>query len=75
MRITYGFVYYFTILIIALTVLLSILYFKKIRHFAFMLLNKLKVGDFAVSKMILMIALCIIGIVMIDAIATYYNAK
>lgn len=75
MRITYGFIFYLTIATITLTILLALLYFKKIRNLTFNILNKLKIGSFPVSKMIVCICLCIIGIVMFDAIASYMNAK
>ncbi len=75
MRVTSGFIYYFIWLEIALTLLTSVLVFKKIRHLTFNILNKLKIAEFPVSRMLFAIVFVIIGVVMFDSIVTYISIK
>lgn len=75
MRIALAFVYYFVIMMIGLTVLLSLLCLKKIRHITFKLLNRVNVKQFPVTKMIFWIVILIVVILLIDSIMTYQTVS
>lgn len=75
MRVTSGFIYYFIWLEIALTLLTAVLVFKKIRHLTFNILNKLKIAEFPITRMLFAIVFVIISVVMFDSIVTYISIK
>lgn len=75
MRVTSGFIYYFIFFMIGLTMLLALLWFKRVRYLVFRLLNRLKIGELPVSKMIFWIVLIIIAVIMSDSIFTYISVK
>lgn len=75
MRVTSGFIYYFIWVEIALTLMTSVLVFKKIRHLTFNILNKLKIAEFPITRMLFAIVFVIISVVMFDAIVTYISIK
>lgn len=71
MRVSYGFVYFFTVGMIAATLLLSVLLIKSIRHFFFGLTRKHKISSnqFLVAGKYIIFA--IIFAILIDSIITY----
>ena len=71
MRVALAFIYYFVVMMIGLTVLLSFLCLKKIRHLTFNILNKLNFKKYPVTKMILWISILIIVILLVDSVMTY----
>ena len=75
MRITSGYIYYFIWCMIILTIMLGLLYFKGIRNFCFNLFRKIKIKDFPIYNMFFWITFCIIAVVMLDSIGTYYLTK
>jgi hypothetical protein len=60
---------------IVLTVLLSFLYFKKIRHLIFKIIDKLQIGDGTVFRLTFWIVFAIVTIILVDSIMTYLAMK
>lgn len=75
MRITSGFVYYLLSLTIIATVLLSFLYFKRLRHLVFRLLDHLKLTETSIFKMIFWIAFIVVALFLIDSVMKYMAVK
>lgn len=75
MRVTSGFIFYFCVFMIVLTVLLSFLYFKKIRHLIFKIIDKLQIGDGTVFRLTFWIVFAIVTIILVDSIMTYLAMK
>lgn len=75
MRVTSAFIFYFCVFMIAITVLLSFLYFKRIRHLIFKIIDKLQIGDGTVFRMTFWIIFAIVAIILIDSIMTYLAMK
>ena len=75
MRVTNGFVYYFTIATIALTISQILLCIKPIRHLFFNISKKLKLVDFPIYQLGFWIVFLIICIVLADAVTTYLSLK
>lgn len=71
MKISYGFVFYFEILMIALTILLILLYFRPIRKLIFGIADRYKIGEGPIYNTIFWIIFAVIAIILIDSVLTY----
>lgn len=71
MHVTYGFVYYFAIFMVILTLSLSVFFFRKIRKFVFDFLDNSKILDNQILKASIYISFVVIGIILVDSIWTY----
>lgn len=75
MHVTYGFVYYFCILIIAMTVSLSVFVIRPLRKKVFNYFKKIKLMDHFFIQSIVYISFFVIFVILIDAIWTYLSLK
>ena len=75
MKISYGFVFYFEILMILLTVLLILLYFKPIRKLVFGIADKYKIGQGPIYNTIFWVIFAVIAIILIDSVLTYWAIR
>lgn len=75
MHVTFGFVYYFCILMITLTVSLSIFVLRPLRKRVFDYLKKIKLMDNFIVQSIVYISFFVIFVILIDAVWTYYSLK
>ena len=75
MHITYGFVYYFCILMITMTASLSVFVFRPLRKRVFDYLKKIKLMDHFVIQSVVYISFFVIFVILIDAVWTYYGLK
>ncbi len=75
MKISYGFVFYFEILMIILTVSLIVLYFRPLRKLIFGLADKYKIGQGPIYNTIFWIIFAVISIILIDSVLTYWAIK
>jgi hypothetical protein len=75
MKISYGFVFYFEILMILLTVLLILLYFRPIRKLVFRFADKYRIGEGPIYNTIFWIIFAVISIILIDSVLTYWAIK
>lgn len=75
MKISYGFVFYFQILMVVLTVALILLYFGPIRKLIFGLADKFKIGQGPIYNTIFWIIFAVIAIILIDSVLTYWAIK
>lgn len=73
MKVTYYFVFLCLQFLIAMTLLLGLLYIRKIRQFFFRLLTRLQLADSAPLKLIFWVVFLIIFFVMADAAFGYYG--
>jgi len=71
MHVTYGFVYYFAILMVILTVGLVIFFFRKARKIVFDFLDNSKILDNQILHAAIYISFVVIGIILIDSVWTY----
>jgi hypothetical protein len=75
MRVTYGFVYYFCLAMIAMTVSLSIFAIRSLRKKFFDYLKKIRLMDNFIIQSIVYISFFVIFIILIDSIWTYFSFK
>jgi hypothetical protein len=75
MKISYGFVYYFSIAMMSFTVALVFLYFKPIRHAWFKLIDHFGIGRGHVFKLVFWITFIIIGVILVDSILSFLSMK
>lgn len=75
MKISYGFVFYFEILMIILTVALILLYFKPIRRMIFGIADKYKIGEGPIYNTAFWIIFAVIAIILIDSVLTYWAIR
>ena len=75
MKVSYGFVFYFEVLLIILTASLILLYFKPIRNFVFGLANKYKIGEGPLYTTIWWITFAVICIILADSVLTYWAIR
>lgn len=75
MRVTIGFVYYYLVFMIGMTVLLGLLYFKWPRHIVFKLLDRLKITEMSVFKLIFWVVFVVIAVLLVNSIMTYLAVK
>lgn len=75
MKISYGFVFYFEILMILLTVLTILLYFRPIRKLVFRFTDKFRIGEGPVYNTIYWIIFAVIAIILIDSVLTYWTIE
>lgn len=74
MHLTYGFVLYFSLTMIALTLSLVIFVFRPIRRLVFNFFKRYRL-DNSLIQYALYISFAIIGLILIDSIWTYYSLK
>ena len=75
MHVTYGFVYYFCLMMITATVGLSVFVLRPLRKKVFDYLKKIKLMDHFVVQSIVYISFFVISVILIDAVWTYYGLK
>ena len=75
MHVTYGFVYYFCLLMITATVSLTVFVLRPLRKKVFDYLKKIKLMDNFVVQSIVYISFFVIFVILIDAVWTYYGLK
>lgn len=75
MHVTYGFVYYFSILMVTMTVGLTIFTFRPLRKRVFDYLKKIKLMDHFIVQSVVYISFFVIFVILIDAVWTYYSLK
>lgn len=75
MHVTYGFVYYFSILMITMTVSLSIFTIRPLRKKVFDYLKKIKLMDNFIVQSVVYISFVVIFVILIDAVWTYLSLK
>ncbi len=75
MHVTYGFVYYFSILMITMTVSLSVFTLRPLRKKVFDYLKKIKLMDNFIVQSVVYISFVVIFVILIDAVWTYLSLK
>ena len=75
MHVTYGFVYYFCLMMITATLGLSVFVLRPLRKKVFDYLNKIKLMDHFVVQSIVYISFFVISVILVDAVWTYYGLK
>ena len=75
MHVTYGFVYYFSILMITMTVSLSVFTLRPLRKKLFDYLKKIKLMDNFIVQSVVYISFVVIFVILIDAVWTYLSLK
>ena len=75
MHVTYGFVYYFCILMITMTISLTVFTLRPLRKKVFDYLKKIKLMDHFVVQSIVYISFIVIFVILIDSVWTYYSLK
>lgn len=75
MHVTYGFVYYFCLMMITATLGLSVFVLRPLRKKVFDYLKKIKLMDHFVVQSIVYISFFVISVILIDAVWTYYGLK
>lgn len=75
MHVTYGFVYYFCIVMVAMTASLSIFVLRPLRKKVFDYMKKIKLMDNFVVQSIVYISFFVIFVILIDAVWTYYSLR
>lgn len=75
MHVTYGFVYYFSILMIIMTISLSAFVLRPLRKKVFDYLKKIKLMDHFLVQSVVYISFFVIFVILIDAVWTYYSLK
>ena len=75
MHVTYGFVYYFCLIMITATVSLTVFVLRLLRKKVFNYLKKIKLMDNFVVQSVVYISFFVIFVILIDAVWTYYGLK
>ena len=75
MHVTFGFVYYFCILMITMTVSLSVFVVRPLRKRVFDYLKRIKLMDHFLVQSIVYISFFVIFVILIDAVWTYYSLR
>ena len=75
MHVTYGFVYYFCLLMIGATVSLSAFVVRPLRKKVFDYMKKIKLMDHFIVQSIVYISFFVIFVILIDAVWTYLGLK
>jgi hypothetical protein len=73
MKVVYGYVFYVSIVTIIMTVTLSFLYIKKIRHLWFTVMDRFGLGKGKAFKLFFWLTFAIILAILGDSINTYYR--
>lgn len=73
MHVTYGFVYYFSILMIGATLGLTVFILRPLRKKVFDYLKKIKLMDNFLVQSVVYISFFVIFVILIDAVWTYYG--
>jgi hypothetical protein len=75
MKISYGFVFYLEVVIIALTALQTVLYLKPIRNLIFTILNRYQFGEGRIIRMLWWIIFLVITIILLDSVLSYWSIR
>jgi len=75
MHVTYGFVYYFTVFMIMMTVSLIAFTLRPLRKRVFDYLKKIKLMDHFVIQSVVYISFVVIFVILIDSVWTYYSLE
>jgi len=75
MHVTYGFVYYFTVFMIMMTVSLTAFTLRPLRKRVFDYLKKIKLMDHFVIQSVVYISFVVIFVILIDSVWTYYSLE
>lgn len=75
MHVTYGFVYYFSILMIGATLSLTVFILRPLRKKVFDYLKKIKLMDNFLVQSVVYISFFVIFVILIDAVWTYYGLR
>lgn len=75
MHVTYGFVYYFSLLMITMTVSLSMFALRPLRKKVFDYLKKIRLMDNFIVQSVVYISFVVIFVILIDAVWTYFSLK
>ena len=75
MHVTYGFVYYFTIFIAVMNILMVIFAIRPIRRLFFNFIRKYRLRDNAVASSIIYIIYAVIFFILVDSLWTYFTLK
>lgn len=75
MHVTYGFVYYFTIFMLCMTLSLAIFAIRGLRKRFFNYMKKVKLMDHFIVQSIVYISFIVIFVILIDSIWTYYSLR
>ena len=75
MHVTYGFVYYFTIFMLLMTVSLSVFGLRGLRKRFFNYMKKIRLMDHFVFQSLVYISFIVIFLILIDSIWTYYSLR
>lgn len=75
MHITYGFVFYFSLTMLALTVSLSAFALRPLRRVFFNWLRKVRLMDHFIVQSIVYISFVVIFVILMDAVWTYYSLR
>jgi hypothetical protein len=75
MHVTYGFVYYFTIFMLLMTVSLSIFALRGLRKRFFNYMKKIRLMDHFVFQSLVYISFIVIFVILIDSVWTYYSLR
>ena len=75
MHVTYGFVYYFCVIMLAMTASLSVFVFRPLRKKVCSFFKRVKLMDHFLVQSIVYISFVVIFVILIDAVWTYYSLK
>jgi hypothetical protein len=75
MHVTYGFVYYFTIFMLLMTMSLSIFALRGLRKRFFNYMKKIRLMDHFVFQSLVYISFIVIFVILIDSVWTYYSLR
>ncbi len=75
MHVTYGFVYYFTIWMLCMTLSLSVFALRGLRKRFFNYMKKVKLMDHFIVQSIVYISFIVIFVILIDSVWTYYSLR
>jgi hypothetical protein len=73
MHVTYGFVYYFTIFMLFMTLSLTVFALRGLRKRFFNYMKKVKLMDHFIVQSIVYISFIVIFVILIDSVWTYYS--
>jgi hypothetical protein len=75
MHVTYGFVYYFTVVMLLATLSLSVFSLRGLRKRFFDYMKKVKLMDHFIVQSIVYISFIVIFVILIDSIWSYYSLR
>lgn len=75
MHVTYGFVYYFTIFMLCMTLSLCVFALRGLRKRFFNYMKKVKLMDHFIVQSVVYISFIVIFVILIDSVWTYYSLR